>query len=170
MSRNVVYPRPTSVITRSFDAIEDAEAPAPTAPAATPEKPDSYSEKLLKYIPAEVIAFFLPAYALVQDPSKPKAYKWLALGFGLVGTLGYLKARADQENPPRWYFYILSAFSFMIWAVGTTQARELFGLEDDISKFFVLVGVFLIPLIDELLTKRSPKVEPVVPEPNPVGS
>ena len=30
---------------------------------------DNYGEKLLKYVPAEVIAFFVPAFEIVKDLS-----------------------------------------------------------------------------------------------------
>lgn len=115
---------------------------------------DEWGDKLVKYIPAEVLAFYIPAYALVEAnaPLGP----WIVFGLGLVGTVAYLVARADRADPPRWYFYLLSAIAFIAWSIGTSSIGSvLWHLPAWSSEVTLLGAVFLIPLIDEIVTKYT---------------
>jgi hypothetical protein len=136
-------------------------APASPSPKEAPQ--DQFGDKLVKYIPAEVIAFFLPAYALVEPFRKDghlEDLQWLPYVLvvaGFFGVMGYLFIRAPKENPPRPYFYILAGLAFLAWAAGTSAASsDVFHLiKPEISgKLIVFAAIFLIPLIDEILTRR----------------
>jgi hypothetical protein len=99
-----------------------------------------------------VIAFYVPMYALV--PKEPAWGLWSILTLGAVGVLGYLFARADKTAPPRFYFYILAVVAFLAWALGTsTVGTDLWALPDWINRGAIPTSVFLIPMIDEVLTK-----------------
>src|ERR1700694_366387 len=98
MARNVVY----------------GVVPAPAAPPAPPPPPDKYADKLVKYIPAEVIAFFLPTFALAVA-KQSRWGEWLVLGTCVLGTWGYMAIRRDPASKPRWYFYLLSVLAFIAW-------------------------------------------------------
>jgi uncharacterized membrane protein len=113
---------------------------------------DEWGDKLVKYIPAEVLAFYIPSWALV-DTATPLG-QWLVFAIALAGTVAYLMARADRADPPRWYFYVLAALAFVAWAIGTTTSGGvLFHLPPWLAQITVLAAVFLIPLLDEILTK-----------------
>lgn len=125
-------------------------------PAAVVQQPDSFGDKLVKYIPAEVIGFFLPAYALATKLTGHKWVGWAILVLSSLGLVGYLLIRADKNNPPRPYFYLLSVAAFLAWVVGTSSAGgDLFCLDQPeiTGKLIVMGAVFLIPLADELLTR-----------------
>ena len=129
--------------------------PAGAAPAAPAQ--DTYGDKLVKYIPAEVIAFFVPAYALVKSATDPDDWaKILVLVQCILGTVGYLFIRSPKGNPPRWYFYVLAAIAFLAWAIGTSDIGLLLGIAEELSKFTLLAGVFLVPMVDEVLTRLLP--------------
>lgn len=117
------------------------------------EVPDDYSSKLVKYIPAEVLAFFVSLYPLI--PKEEAGYNWvryLAVFLGVFGTIAYFYIRRDQKNPPKWFFYMLSAFSFLIWAIGTSSIlTDMFKADEVVGKIILTIGVFAIPLFDELL-------------------
>ena len=157
MIRTVVYtPAPSTAVPR--DALLEGEPPPATDPDAAAA--DKYADKLLKYIPAEVIAFYTPIYAYVKsnvgDPADPAVLAPLPLAFvliiSIVGVLGYLVVRRDPKTPPRWYFYALAAVAFVAWAIGTsTVGQDVFGFPEWWDKLILLVGIFLIPLIDELI-------------------
>ena len=129
---------------------------------------DDYASKLLKYIPAEVIAFYAPAYALTID----NKIAWLQILFlfvGAGGTVGYLFVRHKRENPVEikpFYFFALGLISFLIWAVGTSSVLQdvllllnpKFVVPELASKAILSTGVFVIPLLDELLTHPQPQV------------
>jgi hypothetical protein len=117
---------------------------------------DDVPSKLLKYIPAEVIAFYVPIYALV--PKAGALGLWAVLIISIAATVGYLWVRADPTSPPRLYFYILAAVAFVCWALGTsTIGADLWKFPDWVSRAAVPSGVLLVPLIDEILTKLNPK-------------
>lgn len=148
MNRAINYPR-------RAEALEvGAEDVAPEAPPDQVDKyqVDKYTEKLVKYVPAEVIAFFIPGYALVKGQGGSGG--WIVLALGLLGTVGYLFVRADPDSRPRAYFYLLAALAFIGWAFGTTGVgTDLLGLAEWMNDLSVLTAVFLIPLADEVLTK-----------------
>lgn len=146
--------------------------PKPGQPApedAAP--PDPFPVKLVKYVPAEVIAFFAPAYAVATPkvpadqpitatatgvPAVDHSAQWIVFGVALLGLLLYLFLRGSKDQPPRWYFYVLGAVSFVAWAIGTSTAgSDLFGLGADsiLPKLAITCAVFLVPLLDEVLTR-----------------
>ena len=146
MQRTIVYPLPPH---SNRAAMAAAGNPQPASP------PDRYGDKLVKYIPAEVIGFYVSVYALVQQ--KGIWAQVLILVVCLFGTIGYLLMRADPAHPPRMYFYVLAVVAFLAWALGTsTLGQDTVNLPDYISKLAVLSAVFLVPMIDELLTKYLP--------------
>ncbi len=144
--RTVVYPLPGA-------------ADAAVKGQSAQQQSDNYGDKLVKYIPAEVIAFFLPAYTLAAKLQNLWWVGWLILVLSTLALIGYLLLRSDQNNPPHWYFYILSVGAFLAWAVGTSSAGvDLFHLDQSeiTGKLIVMGAVFLIPLVDELLTRYLP--------------
>src|SRR5438477_1748280 len=61
--------------------------------AAAPPKPDSYTDRLLKYIPVEVVAVYLAADAAlrqVSDLSSRSVANWVVFAVLLLGTAAYL--------------------------------------------------------------------------------
>lgn len=115
---------------------------------------DTYEDKLLKYVPVEVVAFYAVVYASVQREAD--WLKWFILLLGVFGTVGYLVARSDRSRPPRWYFYVLSVIAFLAWALGTSSVgQDLFAFPDAAAKIMLPSGVFIVPLVDELLTRRA---------------
>jgi len=59
---------------------------------STPEQaPDSYADRLLKYIPAEVIGAYIAADAMLRSPAQPSlVLYWLVFGLGMILTPLYL--------------------------------------------------------------------------------
>jgi hypothetical protein len=113
---------------------------------------DGLPEKLIKYVPAETLAFFLPAVALAK--ATPNLL-WAALVIGAVGTVAYLYSVRSQTNPPRVYFYVLAFISFLVWALATNAPiQTLIGVSADVAGFILLVAVFLIPVVDKIITDR----------------
>ena len=152
MIRTVVYPEKG---VGSEVVIKSGADPAAQAP-------DDYKAKLVKYIPAEVIGFFIPAYALVSrngiDASGNDSVmaQIVVVVVSLLGLVGYLYVSSDKYRPPRLYFYFLSVIAFLAWAVGTSSVgQDVFHLPERFNELTVLGAVFLIPMFDELLTRAS---------------
>jgi hypothetical protein len=129
-------------ITKRDLRAQEAEAPAPVqavagAPAApTAEKTDqqSVAEQIVKFIPAEVIAFYLPALAAVAglkptDGSISTLYTntlWIVFVAGIIATLAYMYRSAYNDlakqkipNPKMRSLAkaVISTFAFGIWAL-----------------------------------------------------
>ncbi len=162
MVRTVVYRQPVQaqnpIPEMANPRTSNVDPPPP--PASTAPK-DEFGDKLVKYIPAEVIAFFLPAYALAKS-ADPAGLAWLPYALVVVaglGLVGYLLIRAPKDNPPRWYFYVLSVVAFLAWIAGTSAAgADVFHLVqvEITGKLILMAAVFAIPLLDELLTRFLP--------------
>lgn len=126
---------------------------APPAAPETPETPDTFPDKLTKYVPAEVVAFYAPLYATLTS----YAARVVVFSAAIVGLLAYLWLRAPKAEPPRWYFYVLGVVSFVGWALTTsTVGADLLHLGGpDVAKIALPIAVFVVPAIDEALTRAG---------------
>lgn len=88
------------------------EAPA-TAPAAAPAA-DSYNDRVLKYIPAEVVTLYLSVDALVRSKQDSPVLSWGLFAFGLLATVLYLRFSAGVTKPLQ---IAVSAAAFCVWAI-----------------------------------------------------
>lgn len=82
------------------------------------------------------------------------------LATAVIGNLGWLWYSANSlsaDERPFIHVYILSVFAFLVWApaIDTTVATKLAGMseKDNTPKVLFLIGVFLIPLADGILTQ-----------------
>ena len=124
-------------------------------------QPDGFPQKLIKYVPAEVLAFFVPATAAL-GPTR-EGLLWVAVAVAVIGTPGYLFLQSRALSPaeqPRLAFYALAVIAFLCWAVGTsTSVAGLVGLDEIEAGFLLAAAVFLVPLIDgvidEIIDRRS---------------
>jgi hypothetical protein len=120
---------------------------------------DGFPEKLVKYVPAEVLAFYVPAVALT-DVRADRTALLLATAAGLAGTVIYLILTARSEpnprrRPPVW-FYVLAGIAFVGWAVGTVpEVANITGLSAGVVSLILPICVFLIPAVDQLISGRS---------------
>ncbi|MBA2469717.1 MAG: hypothetical protein H0V37_09960 [Chloroflexia bacterium] len=130
---------------------------------------DGYATKILKYVPVEFVAPFSALVALTTNISTDDdVNRWFvralfAIGAIVTPVVYYAQTRSlVAEDQPRLYFYILSFFAFMIWAIAASdQVRDTFDVTDGLAEFLLAVGAFGIPGIDALLTTfRSPVAAP----------
>lgn len=149
MARTVTYRSITSSRTSRQRVYKGHDTPEPEA--------DSYSERLVKFVPAEVLAFFVPAAANWADDDTALAVICIV---GLIATPLYLWLRARDLDEKRqghlaWYF-TLSTVAFAAWALGTSAASsELLGLSPRTGTLILTLAAFLIPLLDEVFDKAS---------------
>jgi hypothetical protein len=189
VSRAVVYETP-AVQAHYAEAVRDQETPAlertrsersllqearTKADTETPPvKPtqegsqsgkDSYLEKIVKYVPAEIVTLTTVAVAAFE-PSGGKIW-WIILLGGLANVL-YLfgTALADKTTPmPRFYFYPLSILAYVLWAAAIIPAfGDQVGIGGDNVEaeqtFALALAAFVVPLLDSIFTNfrsRFPK-------------
>lgn len=116
-------------------------------------------EKLVKYVPAEVLAFFIPATAAIGNGRE--GLLWAAILLAAAGTPAYFYVHAQSlstQKRPRWFFYVLAVISLLAWAVGTSaHTANLLGLDDVAAGFVLTAAVFIVPLVDSLLDLMMPR-------------
>ena len=130
------------------------------------EKGDNYSDKLVKYVPAETLAFFVPAAAYVGQDRQ--ALLIAVVVIAVLGTAGYLFKRSRSlplKQRPTWIYYVLAVIAFLCWAIGTTPSvARLAGIDQVVAGLVLLGAVFLIPLADDVTSKSpEPDVQPANP-------
>jgi beta-phosphoglucomutase-like phosphatase (HAD superfamily) len=113
---------------------------------------DSVPEKLVKYIPGEALAFFVPVAAALG--TKHNSVLVAAVVVGGIGTVGYLwvvARKLDATSRPLPHFYVLAVIAFAAWALATTASvQKLVGVDDTSAGVGLLFAVFLIPLTDSV--------------------
>ena len=101
--------------------------PPPLAPAAGGpggrirlDGGDDLSTKLVKYVPAETLAFFVPAAGRLGTSRSALLFAAVAAGaIGTVGWLWYKGSSLPAEKRPLPHYYVLSVIAFLIWALVT---------------------------------------------------
>ena len=141
MTRTIVYDKSTAL------SVEETRRPA-----------DGYMGKLTKYVPAEVLAFYMPTYQLVpvivDDETGAALYDgWRIFVYGasLAGVLIYAYGRARiEQRTLKWYYYILALVAFSAWSLAISDVGERYlALPDFAASVILSISVFLVPGIDE---------------------
>lgn len=170
MTRTVVYARRQTALaptrTPAYAGVgagpQPALPPPPPSGAAAggppgggpPSGEDGYLDKLVKYVPAEVVAVFAPTAAVLGN----RHGLLIALAIVcLLATPGYLFLTAQNQPAnlqPLPHYYVLATIAFVAWALGVSQDLDkLFGLDGIVVAFILTAAVVLIPLVDGLLAK-----------------
>jgi hypothetical protein len=147
MARAIVYPAEMGAV-RIGRRPRRRRGPLSRETLEAEQRPDTFPTRLVKYVPAETLAFVIPATAFATSNLR----RSVVLAVALIGTPLYLALAARL---PLWFF-ILAELSLLAWVTGTTDfAVELLGIAPEVGKFVLFVAVFLIPAVDELLTRRA---------------
>lgn len=157
MPRTVVPPPPSGGAAGA--APPAAAAPAGGAPgaAAAAEAPpgDRLPDKLVKYVPAETLAFFVPISAAIGSGDEG----WLiaVIAIAALGTLGYLWQAAPDRGSvqaPRIHFYVLAEIALVCWMLGTSgPAEKLVGISQSHGGILLGIAAFLVPVTDGVLNR-----------------
>ena len=116
---------------------------------------DDYAGKLVKFVPAEVLAFFAPMAAAVQSRKGLLIAATIVAFLATPAYLWYGAQKLPPQQQPLRHFYPLSAIAFLAWALGTSSLGSLIGLDSIATSFMLGTSVFLIPLADGLLEKTG---------------
>ncbi len=123
--------------------------------------PDGYREKLIKYIPAEVVTFYITAdLAIRSSASKPGVQVqliWIVFGFLLVMTPLYLSRLLGVERRLELF---LSTVAFAIWVFamgGPFLCWPWFAANRIVGGLVLMAYTFAIPVIDpDTFAKKKP--------------
>jgi hypothetical protein len=79
---------------------------------------DGYLERVIKYIPTEIVAAWVPVKNIVVASlgGSSTAVLWVCFVVGLALTGGYIYTRTLRQNlPPAWLQIGLSMVAFVVW-------------------------------------------------------
>lgn len=117
--------------------------------------PDAYGERLVKYIPGEALAAFLPLSTFVSSDVLLVA---LLAGCTVGAGLWAVNRNADLKPELRQPAGRVAGFAvvaFLAWAGGTSQGtQELIGLPPQAGAVVLTVVALILPAIDRLLARR----------------
>jgi hypothetical protein len=140
MIRTIVYHGPPQQQVKLAGGDKSAADSAPQ---------DGYLQKLVKYVPAEVLAVFVPLSAAAKDSHW---LAWVVVAAGAVATVGYLMYHASalpKKKQPKPYMYIIALAAFFLWAGGTSETvRSLVNVSPVVAEVFLGLGALLMPLAD----------------------
>ena len=83
------------------------------------EQKDDLPNRLLKYIPADVVGLWIAGNSLIQsqpDASSRSGLLWLLFVVGLVFTFLWTNKQTKEKNrPPAWRQIVLCCVTFTVW-------------------------------------------------------
>ncbi len=125
------------------------------SPGAVPVgiSPDTYRERLLKYIPAEIVVVYVAVYGIAYalaaaDPLFPLAARWILIA-GIVATPLYLWEAGHVTDRVQ---LIISTFGFVLWAfaLGVVPVSDLPGYNQVVASLALPFYVLISPLVEGL--------------------
>jgi hypothetical protein len=143
------------------DEIEDGAPIGVAKPRESPARyaskvalevtPDSYREKLVKYIPAEVVALYLTLDVICRSNPTERGLRWFILVFGCVATPLYLWR---IQRVRKWVQLLVSTAAFVVWTFA------LGGPFVSLSWYKAIYGALLLPIFTFLVPLIDPGNEP----------
>jgi hypothetical protein len=135
------------VTKRNYDALNTGGRGA----AGEEIRPDSYRERMMKYIPIEILVLYVAiygtAYALMSSqPYFSLLARWILL-VGIFSTIIYLW---KAEGVTDWVQLVISTFGFVVWvfAFGVVPVAELPWYNQVAAALLLPVYVFGTPLVE----------------------
>jgi hypothetical protein len=116
---------------------------------------DSYLNKLVKYVPVEGLAPFIPIATLAMDGWK----LWLTFAVALViGVLLIAVQARSQAEPPRGWFWPFVVVAFCAWSVGASEEfRSLLNVSSSTGGWLLALTAATLPAADSGLEKLWPR-------------
>lgn len=115
---------------------------------------DSYLSKLVKYVPVEGLAPFIPIATLAGSGLKLWVTFVAALALGIL--LIAVQAKQGNENPRGW-FYPFVIIAFCAWSVGASEEfRDLLNVSSSTGAWFLALTAAVLPAADAGLEKLRP--------------
>jgi hypothetical protein len=116
------------------------------AAVATPPTVDSFMEKLFKYIPAEVIAFYVFVSGLLNGTtlSSKMVIYWVVVALGMAGAfLWTLRITHDPTKRPAYLQAAISTLAFLVWVFALGGPFTAFSWYDSILGAILLAAFTL---------------------------
>jgi len=110
-------------------------------------EPDKYIDRLMKYIPGEIVALYLTLYGLALGSETEIPFMeitWLIFAIGIVFTPIYLWRILEVE---KWYHILISTIAFMVWVFAIGGPFKFFDwYHPTIGAIVLVIYTFVIPI------------------------
>ncbi len=134
-----------SIVTRTPPAQRVATRSAPDGMQRPEAGSDSYSDALLKLIPAEVIGVYLAMQAILANAQDISRFTPLVVFlFGVFATAFYLRYVLKVSNGMQ---ILLSVGAFCVWAYSTSSAEQLSFYNGTYAGLLLVAYTFVAPRI-----------------------
>src|SRR4051812_28798645 len=112
---------------------------------------DGLREKIVKYVPAELLAFWVPYAAADQKPSDVKLALIAMVALAPLVAFSFAQT-VEPERRPILTFYPLTSLAALAWAGGTSSvAADLLNMSTDRGRLWLGIATIGIPIIDTAL-------------------
>jgi hypothetical protein len=124
---------------------------APLRDATRPDPPpsaDHYTDRLLKYVPAESVALYLTLQGIVSSSVEGRAlytWLWFVFGIGIIGTPLYLW-RIQHVSKIAQLVVSTAAFGVWVFALGGAFASPSW-YKSFLGSMLLVIFTFFVPLI-----------------------
>lgn len=118
------------------------------AKAASVSSPDKYVDRLLKYIPPDVIGVFLATEGLIRaaGPEEHRLLSWIVFATILILTPFYLARVGGVTKPVQ---IAISTLAFVVWAFAYNGPPfSLLGVDALYPTVILALYTFLVPLFE----------------------
>ena len=140
---------------RSSQAFPDLVQSPEGRTAPRQQEPDTYRDRLFKYIPGEVVTLYLALSAIIASATDaPHFLSWVIFFVCLIGTPFYLRS-LDKATPSLQLIISTLAFAVWIFALGGPFAN--------IQGYKQVYGAVLLPIFTFLVAIIAPPPKPANP-------
>jgi hypothetical protein len=112
------------------------------------QTPDHYGDRLIKYIPAEVVILYLTLQSMLQSiPDSPSlTVSWGVFGFGILATFLHLSRIAKVTKKRQ---ILISLGAFVVWAFALGGPfQTLSWYQPAYGGMLLCCYTFLVPIIE----------------------
>jgi hypothetical protein len=119
------------------------------------EKPDDYTDRIVKYIPADIVAAWLAVTSAIKSAANPPSVRtlWLIFAVGAIFAALWTWRKASEPGKPAPYIQTaVSTLAFFVWAYATGGVLPQWpgNLYQPLNATLLLVG---FSLVSGLITK-----------------
>jgi hypothetical protein len=162
MGRAIVSAPSLPVVREAFPQPVEESPPTRGTSGQQQEKPDTYRERLFKYIPAEVVTLYVGLSTIVASAKDaPHVVYWVVFFAGLIGTPYYLW-RIQSVTAPTQLIVSTAAFAVWVFALGGPFA-DIAGYKQVYSAVLLPLFTFFVAGISPAQPKQSRHQAPSVP-------
>lgn len=119
---------------------------------------DGYSSKIVKFVPADIIAAWLGVSALLSAGAGGRTVlMWIVFGVLLVLTpLWVLRTTRVPPKPPAWSQAAMSTIAFAVWVFAAGGPFAASGLHDPVIGGIVLILFTLVSALVDPDRAKNP--------------